>query len=248
MLKLGKMKGQELAQWMNISYSTYKRCPAKYISRLDDYCIYEKIRGGVIIKEIFIYKYNKNLKAEQTKIYLAALKENNNIISLSGLEKTTGLSTYQSRQIRNKLFGEEPININPEAHGLIGFRERIWAIKIDENQYRNFTKEEEELFDILIQQNYIDKMTPEAVKAQQLILDCCVKEGYTAEKYQEILTERKYNFFNDVINRFRELTGYQIGSPTKHTVAITWSWECPEEEEEYKEYLYKIIAELENTK
>lgn len=207
-LRLGKIKGQEIAEWMSLSYNTYRNNPTKYIKRLEDYCEYEQVRGGVIIKEIYLYEYNKNLNAELTKRYLQALQEDNGVISLSGLEATEGISTHHSKKIRNKLFGDKPINLDPKAHGLIGFRERIWAIKIAENCYRDFTDEEEELFNTLIQQDYIDKMNPETVKAQQLILECCVKEGYTAEEYQKILTEQKYNFFNDVIVKFRKLTGY----------------------------------------
>lgn len=245
-LRLGKMTGRELAEWMKISYSTYRNNPTKYIQRLEDYCEYEQVRGGAIIKEIYLHEYNKNLKTDLTKIYLEALQECNNVISLTGLEATKSVSTYQSRKIRNKLFGDKPKNLDKNAHGLIGSRERIWAIKLGENQYRDFTEEEEELFDVLIQQEYIDKLTPEAVKAQQLILQCCIKEGYTAEQYQEYLTNSKYNFFNDVIVKFRELTGYQIGSPTRHEIASDWTWECSEEEQEYKNFLYNLVVELQS--
>lgn len=64
-LKIGKMTGQEIAEWLSISYDgTYRKKPKYYIARLKDYCEYKPIRGGVIIKEIYISKYNKNLKAE----------------------------------------------------------------------------------------------------------------------------------------------------------------------------------------
>lgn len=246
-LKLGKMTGREVAEWMGISYDgTYRKNPTKYVQRLEDYCEYEQVRGGVVIKEIYLYEYNKDLKAKLTETYLRALQENNNIISLTGLESTEQVSTYNGRKIRNKLFGDKPTNIDPNAHGLIGSRERIWAIKLGENRYRDFTEEEEELFDILIGQDYIDKLTPAAVKAQQLILQCCIKEGYTAAEYQEQLTKTKYNFFNDVIVKFRELTGYQISSPTRHEIVSDWTWECPEEEEEYKKFLYNLVTELQN--
>ncbi len=237
------MTGQELANWLGITYNTYKNKIDHHQAKLKDYCDYEKVRGGVIIKEIYISKYNKNLKAEQTKIYLKALSQHDNLITLTGLEAETGLTPYCSRQTRDYLFGDEPVNINPSAHGLIGWRKRIWAIKLGVNKYRNFTKEEEELFDALIQQNYIDKMTPEVVKAQQLILECCIKEGYSAEKYHEILTERNYNFFNDVIERFKELTGKQIGSPTYHEIEHEWGWST-EMDEEYKQFLIKLLDEV----
>lgn len=249
-LKLGKMTGQEIADWMSISYTgTYKKSPTKYVSRLKDYCIYEQVRGGAIIKEIYIDEYNPKLKIEQDKAYLEALsKTDNNIITVSGTAKTTELSVYQATGSRDRLFGEEPINIKPGSHGLVGFRERIWAIKLGKNQYREFTAQEEELFNTLIKQDYIDEMTPEAIKARELILKCCIEENKTAEEYQQILTENNYNFFSDVIEKFRDITGYQIGSPTRHTIATSWSYSCAEEEQKYKDYLYKVIEELKSKK
>ena len=61
-LHKGKMTGVEIAEWLGISYNnTYRKNPKKYIARLEEYCIFEIIRGGVIIKEIFIKVYDKNL-------------------------------------------------------------------------------------------------------------------------------------------------------------------------------------------
>lgn len=243
------MTGQEIADWMNISYKTYSNNPTKFVSRLKDYCIYEQIRGGAIIKEIYIDEYNPKLKVQQDRVYLEALsKTDNNIITVSGTEETTELSAYQATGSRDRLFGEEPINIKPGSHGLIGFRERIWAIKLSENKYRELTETEEELFNTLIKKDYMGNMTPEAVKARELILKCCVDENKSAAEYQQILTNNSYNFFFDVIEKFHKITGYQISSPTRHTIATSWSYTCTEEEQKYKDYLYKVIEELKSKK
>lgn len=243
-LKLGKMTGQEVAQWFGISYNgTYRKNPKKYLERLEDYCVFEQVRGGIIVKEIYISKYNKNLRAEQTRVFLSALKEHGNIISLSGLEEEKNISYYQSRKIRDKLFGKEPVNINPASEGVIGYREVIWAIKLGTNTYRKMTPEEDALFDVLIKQEYIGKLTPETLKAQQLILDYCVKEGMSAEQYQDLLTERNYNFFNDVIVKFRDITKYQIANPNEYRVGADWCWD-KNEDEEYKAFLKKEIEKL----
>lgn len=243
-LKLGKMTGHEIAEWMGIAYSTYKRSPTKYIQLLEDYCKFQQVWGGVVIEEIYLYEYRKNLKLELTETFIEVLCENNGVLALSGLENTGKMSTYHGRKVQRRLFGDKPTNLDASAHGLLGTRERVWMIKLGENQYRDFTPKEEELFDTLIEQNYIDKMTPAAIKARELILECCVREGYSASEYQEMLTKRKYNFFNDVIVKFRELTGYQIGSPTKHEICADWCQECSEEDLEYKEYLYNLLTEI----
>lgn len=240
------MTGQEIAEWFNISFNTYKKSSdnkQKYLTKLNDYCQYEQVRGGIIVKEIYISTYNKNLKTEQTKKFLVSLKKNDNIISLSGLEAETGVSYYHSRKIRDTLFGKEPTNINSASRGVIGTREVIWAIKLGTNQYRKLTKEEDELFDILISQEYIGKLTPDVVKAQQLMLDYCAKEGLSAKEYQNILTERNYNFFNDVIVKFRDITGYQIANPNEYSIGQEWCWD-QDANEEYREFLGKMIQEI----
>lgn len=245
-LKLGKMTGRELAEWFHISYNTYKKSSEskqRYLFKLKDYCLYEQVRGGVIIKEIYISEYNKNLKAEQTKKFLFSLNKHNNIISLTGLEEEDDISYYHSRQIRDKLFGKEPTNINVGARGIIGTREVIWAVKLGTNEYRKMTKEEDELFNVLINQEYIGKLTPEAVRAQQLILNYCSKEGMSVKEYQELLTEQNFNFFNDVIVKFRDITGYQIANPNEYTIGQEWTWD-ESESEEYRAFLAKELKNL----
>lgn len=69
-LHLGKMSGQELAQWFNIVYTTYKRNPSKYIAKLDDYCKYTPVRGGVIVEEIYIATYDKKINKKIDTIYV----------------------------------------------------------------------------------------------------------------------------------------------------------------------------------
>ena len=59
-LKLGKMTSQELAEQMGIKYTTYRKCGKKYLSQLDNFCDYEKVYGGVMIKEIYQDVYDKN--------------------------------------------------------------------------------------------------------------------------------------------------------------------------------------------
>lgn len=57
-LRLGKMTGQEIAEWLSISYnSTYRNNPTKQIEKLGGYCEYKQVRGGVIIDKIYMDTY-----------------------------------------------------------------------------------------------------------------------------------------------------------------------------------------------
>lgn len=241
-LKLGKMTGHELAKWFNISYNTYSKNAEtrhNYLNKLHEYCDFDEIYGGVIIKTIYIAKYSKNLKLKTIKIYLENLKQHDNIVSMSGMEAETGISCYCLTQVRDDLFGSMPTtNTKQCVSGKIGFRELVWAIKLEgPNNYRELTPREEELFDSLIDQNYIGKLTPKVVKEQQLILDYCAKEGKTVQEYQEILATRNCNFFDDVIQKFKTITGHQLVRATKHHIGSEWTW-C---EFDYKDIVKNLI-------
>lgn len=168
-LKLGKMTGHELAKWFNISYNTYSKNAETrhgYLNKLREYCDFDEIYGGVVIKTIYVAKYNKNLKLKAIKVYLENLKKHNNLVTMTGMEVETGISCYYLTQVRDDLFGPIPTtNTQSGAGGKIGFRELVWAIKLEgPNNYRELTSKEEELFDSLIDQNYIGKLTPKVIK------------------------------------------------------------------------------------
>lgn len=239
-LKTGKMKSKELAQWFGVSYNTYTHKIPKYLEMLTWYCEFEKIYGGVVINKVHLSTFKKNFKERAIKIFMQEYYRTKGLMSMTGISQTTELSIYEATKVRNELFGDKPLNVDPFNSGIIGNRERVWAIKLGENQYRYFTKEENELFDTLISKEYIGKMTPETVQKRELILKCCAEEGLSAAEYQNILTEQKLNFFNDVITKFKKLTGYQIGSPTQHMVIQDWTAPC----DEYREYLYELIQKV----
>ena len=84
-LKLGKMKSQEVAAWLGISYNTYRNNIDKNLSKLEPFCEFEKVYGGIIVKEIIIEEYDKHLQFNDDKLYIAEIKR--------CIEEQDGLST-----------------------------------------------------------------------------------------------------------------------------------------------------------
>lgn len=93
-LKLGKMTGQELAEWLGIKYNTYRKDPKKYVARLAGYCTYEPVRGGAIIQSIMFPIYRGELSEKIVKDYCAEVKENQ-ISSAVGMARKF---KYEQRQ------------------------------------------------------------------------------------------------------------------------------------------------------
>lgn len=244
-LKLGKMTGKEIAAWLGISYeSTYAKKPAKYIERLMDYCEYEQVRGGVIINKIYIPVYNRYLKTEVEKTYVQELTRRSNIISMTGMAETTGHSRYLNTRARNHLYGNEPTNVNANAHGLLGSRELIWVIKLEgANNYRELTDKEQELLNALVTQVY-SNVTEDQVSATAVLLQYCVDENKSAAEYQTLLKDNNLDFFGNVVLRFKEITNLSLALGTKHTNGRTFD-EAYAEEKEYREMLIKEIAAIE---
>ena len=89
-LKIGKMTSKELAQWINVSYGTYTHNIDKYLSIIEDYCDFEKVYGGIVVKEIYIEEYDKSLSLKDEKIYLKEIERC--IAEQDGLSTIAGMS------------------------------------------------------------------------------------------------------------------------------------------------------------
>lgn len=54
-----KVSSSELADWFGIAYGTYRNQRKKKLEELKDFCDYEEVYGGVIIKEVYFDEYYK---------------------------------------------------------------------------------------------------------------------------------------------------------------------------------------------
>ena len=94
-LKLGKMTSREIAAWLNLTYSTYAHNISKHLEKLEDFCKFKRIRGGVEIEEIWCKYYHKDFVAETHAKILAEIKRNpiNTIVNLA---HSTGFTQYRA--------------------------------------------------------------------------------------------------------------------------------------------------------
>jgi hypothetical protein len=59
-LKEGIMTNREMAEWFGCSMTTFTRNRPNWVKRLDEYCDYKLVRGGVVISNIRLSCYIKN--------------------------------------------------------------------------------------------------------------------------------------------------------------------------------------------
>lgn len=226
MLKLGKMTSKELAEWFGITYNTLRNHGKVYYDKLELYCQFERIHGGIVISEIYIDTYDKTLNIKDKQMYLEEIKHcvatQDGLSTINGMirkfeSEGRGFSSKSAGQRRLRRAGLELFGDTKEliSSGEAGTREYLWAIKINDfNQYRLLTDEEEKLFDDIICQCY--SSNPEKIKMANLLEDGLRKGEIDVKDYFESKERLGLNSFQDCIWKFREETGYMIVRCTKH--------------------------------
>lgn len=238
-LHLGKMTGQELAEWFGVSYNgTYRKKPKEYINKLFGYCEYEQIRGGAIIKVIYKDIYCGDLAKQATQDYIEEIKnKKNKLSSVAGMARkfreekneyaqlAQSSVEYQLGKAGQECFGKTNYTLTPEHSGVYGYRLGVWAIKIDDyNNYRYFTYEEEKLFDDIISAYY--GTDPKKIKQLAMLDKAFQKDEISKEEYFQQKDELKLDFFGQCIQKFREQTGLIIARVQQHEITYRMEEEC----------------------
>lgn len=235
-LEVGKMATKQLALWFGISYGTFRNNSNKYLEELNYFCDYEKIYGGVMIKEVYISEYVKNLTSKDSEIYLSLVKENGNFLcSVAGMARKLNLlypdtwgklSSYAVEKRLRKagiaLFGKTNLpsyrKQEERYSGPYGYKEYCWAIKVsDLNEYRFLTEEEDKIFGVLLESYNVSGK------------DIALKQEYDKEKLQAFkenkITKEEYilamehsELFPNLLSKFREQTGLTLVRSTYHEI------------------------------
>lgn len=82
-LRLGKITNIELAEWFGTTEKQISHKKKQFLDKLEDYCVFKPIRGGIEIKIIIKPFYVKN------KNYQIAKDQFNNYWSETGLDTCT---------------------------------------------------------------------------------------------------------------------------------------------------------------
>lgn len=226
-LQLGKMRTESLAEWFGIKYGTFRKNPANYFKKLEDYCEYEKVYGGILIKEIYIEEYDKHLNFKDQTLYLDEIKEcvenQDGLATLSGMaRKYTEQGVFDSERTARRRLTKAGVELFGKTNeltsiGPAGMREYLWAIKLDDyNHYRLMTEGEEKRFDEIIVSCYTAEL--DKVKKAKLLEDQLKKKEIDVDEYFEIQDRLGLDTFKDCIFKFKEETGEMIVRCTKHQI------------------------------
>lgn len=218
-LKMGKMTGQELAEWFGISYKgSYLKRQKRYQAVLKNFCEFTSHHGYVDITEIHIPVYIKDMNRTDDLNFLEEIKrcerEQDGLSSIAGMvqvlknkpEYAGALESsiyYRLRKSGLRLFGKMQ---NGTSCGPAGMREYEWAIKMgDYNIYRHLTPEEKEKFNEYTL-DWSHNLSPQEIQHLVLLED------------REIGEQVRESFYEGVIQRFLADVGQQIARATKHQI------------------------------
>ena len=218
-LVLGKMTTRELADWFGISYGSFRNKANEYLDKLNHFASFSKIYGGVQIEEIYVKEYDKNLFKSIDEIFIQEIADSESkLATISGLSRKyqaqlnlkDSAARKQFTKSRDKLFGTIKKDKNYSTGGIMGNRSYRWVIKVNDfNSYRELNQEEDELFNALITQTY-SGIDPERIKAAAVLEKRFKDSDMTKEEYFELKEVQGLNFFYEVVEKFKVLTGYQI--------------------------------------
>lgn len=226
-LKLGKMTSQELAAWFGYSYNTFRsKKKPELMKHLPQYCDYEEIYGGIIVKEIYIGEYisdfKKDIEAYHEQVKKYPLNSISNIVEEIGeLPRYKNLSDSQKKRRMTKAgvigYG---ITKAQNSSGIYGTRNYQWSIKLDkvepgQKPYRDLTQEEQSIFNKYTSAIFGKK--PDVVQNLKLLDEEFKTTNMTKEDYLKHDARLAFDgTFMDVIFAFREETGLMIVRATSH--------------------------------
>lgn len=219
-LRCGKMSTREIAQWMDVNYSTFRNNKKQKFDDLRRFCDFEQVYGGVNILQIYNPIYQKALSSDE-KVFLEEIQNTGNgLSSVAGMSRklirynsdyrTLTENNVEKRmgKVNKNLFGEYEKN-SKQAFGRMGSRKYVYAIKIsDFNKYRCLTDEEMDAFKHILKSicgKQIDKIM------ESMLLDEAFKNSdMTKEEY--LLKRERFDLdlFPHVLKQFKKETGKTV--------------------------------------
>lgn len=206
------MSNGELAEWFNVKENTIAKKKTDYMKKLEDYCVFEKCRGGICVKEIIgqdTYDKNKNFRL---------VKDNFDAVwAESGLDtcRRVGEALYvkfedeftvqsssvyeYTKNVRNQLYGS-PID------GTFGEKGRSYYVYCKRvGDHYEFLSEEEEQIKKELLKEYFSDADEKTIIVQSMIDRGEIKKEDAWGKYQDLINlPHNYAAF---LEEFKRRTG-----------------------------------------
>lgn len=196
-LKLGRMTNDELANWFDVQPETLRKKRANYITKLEEYCEFENLRGAVNITKIYNDIYIKrNSKAYQyyldnlpkvwhfnqietcSRVAAELFKPENNIKESTGEKYTIAA--------RDEIIGKPTDHTNSHCYYCLAKLYR--GAEKKDNRYEPLTEQDEQIMTELYNKYY---GTKDQVKKRMLTLEKVRHNEISKEEAYDIMFNEK---------------------------------------------------------
>ena len=213
-LRLGKVTNKELAVWFNTTDTQISRKKNIFLKKLEEYCQFKPVWGGVEIIEIYrsIYIKNKNYNIVKnnfdtawSKNKLDSCKRVAGQIYQENKEQLTikESTVYQyTKEVRNELYGRPMC-----YHGVKGSCTYIWCKK-DDTGHLAFLSEKEEKIKKELLNKYFSTADEKVVIVKNMVDKGEIKKEEAWITLDELLNlDHSYSSF---MYEFKAKTGIQL--------------------------------------
>lgn len=210
------MTTDEIANWFGISKKSFTNRASRYLEKLSDFCRYERIWGGVEVLEIYMSEYVKGYSALDDTYFNKeidrCIKEQNGLASIVGIANKAKLEVEEyaplaDNSLRYRM--SKAATRNYGDNGVMGTRDREWAIKLDDyNHYRALSKEEFEIF-AAVTSEFQSKAPEKSIEKERLEMRLRDRE-IDVDEYFKLVDVCELSVFPQIMWEFNARTGLKL--------------------------------------
>lgn len=223
-LQVGTFPNAEIAEWLQVSEKQFSKRKAALIAKLQGYCDYETVRGGVKITKVFNPFYIKDKKYQIIKEDVKKMWDPSGLDSCTRIadeicsvhtEEEVGRSVTvynKTRAVRNELYGK-PMSGVPGTDGTCSY---VWCKKLPNGRLAHLSEEEQEIKAKLLKKYF--STADEKTAMVQTMIDNGELSKEEAWQYYSKVINLPANYSNFMFD-FKAQTGIQLVRGTQRELS-----------------------------
>ena len=228
-LQVGTFPNAEIAEWLQVSENQFSKRKAALIAKLQGYCEYEAVRGGVKITKVLNPFYSKDKKYQIIKEDVKKMWDASGLDSCTRIadqictahtEEEVGKPTTvydKTRAVRNELYGK-PMSGVPGTDGTCSY---VWCKKLPNGRLAPLSDEEQEVKTKLLKK-YFSTADEKTAMVQTMIDNGELSKEEAWQYYSKVINlQANYSSF---MFDFKAQTGIQLVRGTQREL-LAGAWE-----------------------
>lgn len=214
-LTIGKVSNQDLAEWFGATLNSITKKKKQWLKKLEDYCEFTPVYGGVEITKIYKSTYVKNKNYQIVKDNFDATWDESGLDSCSRVADSiyaeheneftvTPTTVYDhTRQVRNEFYGS-PMTGEKGEKGVCSY---VWCKRNKDGRLVALSEEEELIKKELMKKYYATTDEKTAI-IQSMIesKEITVDEAWSV--YSAMISAK--TSYSGFMNEYKSLTGIQL--------------------------------------